>query len=437
VASLQDRNGTFRFIFRFRGKQHFVLIGKVSPEEARAKAAHVDYLLLRLKQRLIDLPPGVDIVAFLQFDGRPPEGDVAKTVARALTLGKLRDRSLAARSEGREASTIRTGRIHFKHLVATLGESLLLSELTQSDLQRHIARRAKLGISATTIRKEVTTLRTAWHWAMDAGELTGEYPNKGLIYPKEDELPPYQTREEIERHLAAGSPTSAEVDALWEALYLRPPEIAELLGHVREHARHAWIYPLFCMAAHTGARRSELLAMRVADVDFEGGGVTIREKKRLKGKRSTRRAPLTPLLAEALSEWLKVHPGGPTLFCHAVEVERSKKRSRTTGHASGEARPTSLMGRGATVERRGVVAPSPLTTDESQSHFRTTVKGSKWEVLKGLHTLRHSMISCLAAAGIDQRIIDDIVGHTSPEMQRRYRHLTPALKTQAVASVFG
>jgi integrase len=43
----------------------------------------------------------------------------------------------------------------------------------------------------------------------------------------------------------------------------------------------------------------------------------------------------------------------------------------------------------------------------------------------------------LAAAGIDQQIIDDIVGHQSEEMRRRYRHLTPALKSQAVLTVFG
>jgi hypothetical protein len=61
MASLQQRNGSFRVIFRHRGKQHFVPIGKVSAEEAGAKAAQVEYLLLRLGQRLIDLPPGVDI----------------------------------------------------------------------------------------------------------------------------------------------------------------------------------------------------------------------------------------------------------------------------------------------------------------------------------------------------------------------------------------
>jgi hypothetical protein len=47
------------------------------------------------------------------------------------------------------------------------------------------------------------------------------------------------------------------------------------------------------------------------------------------------------------------------------------------------------------------------------------------------------MISCLAAAGVDQRLIDSIVGHTSEEMARRYRRLTPAAQGRAVTEVFG
>ena len=42
----------------------------------------------------------------------------------------------------------------------------------------------------------------------------------------------------------------------------------KLLAHVRTKAPHPWIYPLFCFAAHTGARRSEILRALVADVDF-------------------------------------------------------------------------------------------------------------------------------------------------------------------------
>lgn len=438
MASLQERTGTYRVIFRFHGKQHFVMIGKVSREEAEAKAAQVDYLLMRLKQGLIELPPGVGIAEFVQHDGKPPAPATPVSASRkALTLAALRDRYLATRATGREKSTLYTDRIHFKHLIATLGEQFPLPGLGQADLQRHIERRAKLGISATTIRKEITTLRTAWHWAIHAAGHAGDYPNKGLVYPKTDELPPYQTREEIERRVAAGGLSPAQVEELWDALYLRPDEIAELLEHVRTNARHPWIYPLACMAGHTGTRRSELIRMQMADVDFAGGSVTVREKKRVKGKRSTRRAPLTPLLREALAAWLPSHPGGTALFCHTGEVAHSKKRSGKTGYQN-KGRATTLKDRMATVtDRREIPGPGPLTPGEIHDHFKRTLGGSKWDVVRGLHTLRHSVASCLAAAGVDQRIIDDMLGHVSEEMRRRYRHLTPQVKSQAVLAVFG
>ncbi|HXG09284.1 MAG TPA: hypothetical protein VNK04_05800 [Gemmataceae bacterium] len=72
MASLQERNGSFRVLFCHHGKLHTFTIGKVEKGEAEAKAAQVDYLLMRLKQRLIALPEGVDIVTFLEHDGHPP-----------------------------------------------------------------------------------------------------------------------------------------------------------------------------------------------------------------------------------------------------------------------------------------------------------------------------------------------------------------------------
>jgi hypothetical protein len=47
------------------------------------------------------------------------------------------------------------------------------------------------------------------------------------------------------------------------------------------------------------------------------------------------------------------------------------------------------------------------------------------------------MISCLAAAGVDQPIIYDILGHNNEEMRRRYPHLTSQVKFRAAATVFG
>ena len=143
-------------------------------------------------------------------------------------------------------------------------------------------------------------------------------------------------------------------------------------------------------------------------------------------------------LRDTLQAWLAVHPGGPPLFCQSGEVAHSKKRSRTTGHRNGKDRPKTLKGRLATVKlRKGLQESSPLTVGECHDHFKRTLAGSQWEVVRGLHTLRHSVASCLAAAGVDQRIIDDMLGHVSEEMRRRYRHLTPQVKSQAVLAVFG
>jgi hypothetical protein len=72
MASLQPRGWSYACVFCWHGRSKWFTIGKVSETEARAKPAQVDYLLMRLKQRLIELPPGVDIVGFVRHDRKPP-----------------------------------------------------------------------------------------------------------------------------------------------------------------------------------------------------------------------------------------------------------------------------------------------------------------------------------------------------------------------------
>ena len=52
----------------------------------------------------------------------------------------------------------------------------------------------------------------------------------------------------------------------------------------------------------------------------------------------------------------------------------------------------------------------------------------------GFHTYRHSFASNLAAAGVDQRIIDEWMGHQTEAMRKRYRHLFPSNRRQAIES---
>ena len=441
MASLQERNGVWNCVFRYQGKRQWMNLGEVEQSEAEAVSAKVDYFLLRLKQNLLEIPAGCDIVTFIKHDGKPPSAEkLQQAQQQSLTLVELRDKYLAVHGNGTlEDTTLAGMRQHFKHWIATLGAGHLISSLTMADLQGHVDRRARMKgirglVSPATIKKEIITLRTCWNWGTQFGLLTGKFPNKGLRYAKMDEKPPFQTFAEIQHKIAGMSKTQAA--ELWDSVYLTVPEISQLLAYVKEHASMPWLYPMVCFAAYTGARRSEMIRVKISDVDFVAGTIQINEKKRVRGQRTTRRATLTPFLRTVLKEWLFVHPGGDILFCQGGEVTRSKKRSKTTGH-KGKGRATTLEGRLETVKARQQQALCPLTRNEAHNHLKGTLAGhAKWGKLRGYHVFRHSFISALANKGVDQRIIDDIVGHQTEAMRRRYRHLYPEVKTNAVNSAF-
>jgi integrase len=433
VASLQKKGDSYYCQFRYLGKRHTFTVGEVPKDEADNKAAQVDYLLMRLKQRLISLPDGIDIVTFVQHDGKPPNAlpTLPEAKRKAVTLGHLRDRYLDTHGNGTvEANTLYTRKIHFAHLARVLGEGLAVGDIAVTVLQDYVNKRAK-RVSAATIRKELATLRAAWNWGELSGLTSGKFPNKGLRFPKLDEKPPFMTMDEIERRIAVGGS-----EKLWEGLYLLLPEIDQILSTLKAADTYPFVYPMGVFAAHPGARRSEMLRLKREDLDFDGQAVIIHEKKRGRGERTHRRVPLTPLLAETLRDWLKVHPGGPYLFCHAGVVARSKKRSRTTGHQSEGERPSSLNGRMATVKKRGAVTASPLSPKESYDHLKRALRGTKWEVVRGWHVFRHSFCSNLAMKGVDQRMIDEFVGHQTPEQQKRYRHLAPSRKAEVLKDAF-
>jgi integrase len=443
MAAVQERNNSFRILFRYLGKQYAFTLGEVPRDEAETKAAQVDYLLLRIKQGFVHLPPGISITEFVEKDGQVKSPEKAATAPHTLTLAQIKDRYLDTHGNGAmEANSLKTTAMHLNHFCRTLGNGFLAQKLALADLQRHVNERAKKkyrgkNLSPVTLKKEVASLRAAWNWAANMGLVSGPFPGRGLVYAKVDEKPPFMTWQEIEQRIKAGGMTAKQIDELWECVYLRKEEIEQFLVFIKDNAAHPWLYPLVCTAAHTGARRSELLRIEVADVNLESDQILIREKKRSRKQRTTRHVSLTPFLKSILREWLAVHPGGKYLFCQAGEVIGSKKRSRTTGHLDGKKRPSSHKGRLATVRGRGAVPVLPVTRDEAHDHFKRTLADSKWSVLRGFHVLRHSFISCLAAAGVDQRIIDEFVGHLSDEQRRRYRHLIPDVKQQAIAGVFG
>ena len=402
-------NGIFHVSFRFAGKKYKRSLETKDEDEARDLAGRIQDNIRNAERGLITVPPGVDIPKFLTSDGKV-SGPIE--MPKVVILKELIDRYEKTISGGVvEDSTLYTIRIHCKHLQRILGEKLHVRALTRELLQDYINRRRAqksnrgTAISPVTIRKELTTLSAVWTWGMGEG-LVGTFPNKGLKYPKGTEKPPFQTWEEIEKQIERGKLTEKEQEALWECLFLTLQETSELLKHVKANAQQPFLYPMVALAAHTGARRSELIRSRLAD--FNDDSVVIRERKKSKKQHTTRRVPLSPVLKKVIEEWIAIHPGGPFTFCQP-KITHSKSR-RTT--------------------------PQPITRDEAHDHLKRVLSNSKWEKLRGWHVLRHSFISNCALKGIDQRIIDSFVGHTTEEMRKRYTHLFPSAKKAAIDAVF-
>jgi len=391
MATLELRNRTYAAVFRFGGRKFSRSLKTSSLVEAKRRIANLERMIVDVETGRVELPVGGDVATFLLTDGKR----LAKpTIVSLQTLTAQFLRSLPAGAL--EDSTLYTMNIHLRHLVAVLGSNFAISQLGMAEVQGYINKRQKTlwrgrTPGADTIRKELMTLSSIWNWGVKAGMLKGEFPNKGLRFPKDKEKPPFQTKSEIESQIV-GLHDDLQKE-LWQSLYLRSEEIKELLRTIKDRSTAPFMYPLSVFAAHTGARRSELVRSEVRD--FQDDVVVIRERKRVKGRTTTRRVPLSPQLSRVIKEWLN---GRSDEF---------------------------------TFPQKDLQGSNP------NHHLKRTLRDTEWSIFPGWHCFRHSFISNLASAGTDQRIIDEFVGHSTEEMRRRYRHLLPDVKQAAIDDIFG
>ena len=409
MASLEFRSHAYRIIFRFGGKKFQTPLKTADRKEAEGCLGRVEENLRLLERGRLTLPPDADLPTFLLSDGRVAERPQLSPAL--LTLEALGNQYTDLHASGAlEFDTLETVKVHLRHFGRTLGNDFSVMRLRMVDLQTHVSKRAKENgirnrkLSPTTIRKEIGSFRAVWNWGASAGLLTGSFPDKGLVYPKTEEKSPFQTWEEIERQIARFPLKPAQEKELWDCVFLTVPQIQELLEDVQRQSLAPFVYPMFCFAAFTGARRSEVMRSRVTDIDFEAKRILIREKKRSRGHRTNRHVPLPPFLASVLQEWLARHPGGLEIFGQRVKAPQ----------------PEVL----------------PISKRDASRAFRQGVHGSKWDKLRGWHVFRHSFASNCAAKCIDQRLIDAWMGHQTEEMRKRYRHLIPNQEQAAILTVF-
>src|SRR5262249_52868853 len=156
-------------------------------------------------------------------------------------------------------------------------------------------------------------------------------------------------------------------------------------------ARHDVSFILHAIPAYSGTRRGEVMRLRWSDIEFDQDAIVARSKKQSRQKsETTRRIDLHVELKAILLDWRGKRPAGQFVTCDPGSFEQ-------------------------------------LTSRETSIRFYQPLRGTKWCLSSrkdwfkvGFHSYRHSFASNLAAAGIDQRVIDEWMGHQTEAMRRRY-----------------
>ena len=413
VASLEydSASQSYRIRFRFAGRSFKRSLSTDNRKLANLTLARVEETLSLIANDRLEVPEDVDPAEFILTDGKRSQPLACRPI---VTLGELCQMFQDERVPGaKEASTLKTEDLHIRTLLKHFKKTTFVQSLRNADFQGYVLARltpknGQRAVAAETVQKELATLRVIWNWAVRRELLDRPAPVAGLEYPKRDEKHPFRTRDEIVAILGRGGITPAQEQELWESLYLRREEVHEALHYAQEHAKHPFIYPLLVFVAHTGVRVSEALRSQIEDLDFKAGRILVREKKRSRVRATTfRQVEMTTMLKQVLREWLAVHPG--TLFTFAKEDDLNR------GRESGE-----------------IVS---INKHVARKHFKLTFRGSKWAKLRGYHVFRHSFASNLASVGVDQRIIDEWMGHQTDEMRKRYRHLLPEVRREAIQNL--
>lgn len=263
--------------------------------------------------------------------------------------------------DGLSRNTIESYRRDLNQFAAWLSDrNILLIASTQIELLGYLAHQVKIGVKPRTTSRQLSSFRRFFQYCMRQGKIVDD-PTLKIEAPKiPRSLPKSLTEEDVEKLLAG-------------------PNIDDLT-ELRDRAMLETLYA-------TGLRVSELVALKISEVNLDMGVI------RIIGKGNKER--LVPLGEEAV-EWLK-------RYMTQARPMLMKARSNDALFVTRRAEPMSRQAFWYLIKR--YAARTCLNKELSP------------------HTLRHAFATHLLNHGADLRVVQMLLGHSDISTTQIYTHV--------------
>ncbi len=321
--------------------------------------------------------------------GNDPQA--AKQEASAHTLRSFLDEIYTQRANHKTVKqTIARVRKSFSDLL-----SKPMGEIRPMWIEHWRKSRTDLGLKASTINRDLSSLRSVLSRAVDWGFLE-IHPLARVKASKSDTSgkPRYLSADELERLHTALEIHESELRTKRASFNTwrrerNLPELPDLSNCI--FADH--VKPMTILALNTGMRRGEIFNLEWKDVELDGPSpiLTIRGEGAKSGK--TRHIPLNAVALDLLTGW--------------------KAQSDGTG----------------------LVFKSPKTGsrfNNINNSWRTLMKAAQLTDFR-FHDTRHHFASMLVQRGADLNVVRELLGHSDLKLTLRYAHLAPRNAAAAVS----